>query len=265
MSINAQVQRCQVSHKASVVFYILDSYTGYPVTHASIQIADIPLRPYVNKKDGYYVFTNLESTDYTFVIEADSYMKVTRKVNVGEQAPPVLPIHLQHRSDSKLIQDTTRIELKLRDQQHKPIEVGKEILVALLSHSVCARAIEDTAADETHLPIYSNQGHALVGKQWLIHRGDNQIEVVKIIDYVSKEGRYTIEKPLASPLEIGTLLYPAWSLLTDEQGVVLLPLPKTFIQEEVELYIYIDESYQKQQVKLQPGRKSEIIITAEGE
>lgn len=106
-----QSQRSGFTRKASLIFYVLDDFTGIPVPEKRVFVRIPGMKAPIRKNDGYYVFMDLEDGDYTVHISGDLYCQtVLEDVRVSEeQECPVITVRLMPGPSYRLPQNTARI------------------------------------------------------------------------------------------------------------------------------------------------------------
>ncbi|KAB2951938.1 hypothetical protein F9B85_10290 [Heliorestis acidaminivorans] len=258
MVSNTVTPLSRFKEQASVIFYLTDDHTGNAITNGLIKTEmAIPLS-YVNKKNGYYVFTNLQkkvNTKYLcFTIEAEPYVPVEIEVDLTSEAPALFHINMYHKPNSNEIKGLTSIEVVVKEQ--KQLLVKEAIGLAVKSSTTSLRLVEDVTTGQEIIKLYSKQSYRLEGKSWLIEAEDGQLESFQIKTYEAKENHYSLEKPLHNQYTAGALVYPLWRLRTDEQARVVLPLPRVGRGEEtVELLLFYKEHRSKLSLKIEEGKK----------
>lgn len=97
--------------KASLVLYVLDDFTGISIPEKRVFVRIPGKKAPIIKKDGYYVFTDLEDGDYTVYISGDLYCQAMLKdVKVREdQKCPVITVRVMPGPGYQLPQNTARI------------------------------------------------------------------------------------------------------------------------------------------------------------
>lgn len=106
-----QSRRSGFTRKASLVFYVLDDFTGRPVPEKCVFVQIPGMKAPIRKNEGYYVFMDLEDGDYTVYINGDQYCQtVLEDVKVREdQECPVITVRMMPGPRYRLPQDTARI------------------------------------------------------------------------------------------------------------------------------------------------------------
>lgn len=253
--------------KAAVVFYLADSFTGRAVTSARISgEGAFPTQPFINKRDGYYVCSNLPPGNYTFVIEAPDYLSLQQELTLTAGAgPAVQQLCLQHAPGSRIIADSTRIAAVV---ETGPGEVlpGSTVRVAVISPRAYGRLSETAEQGADWLRFYSKEGTLLEGKEFLLGEAENR-ESIRITAYDRAADRFLLEAGLLKGHNSGSRLYPSWELRTGAKGEFVLPLPAgtAAAGEAVEVIVWYAGKRGRGERKLLPGKINRLTILLQGE
>lgn len=249
--------------KASVVFYLTDSFNGAPVKSGRIAMEGNPLgASYVNKKDGYYVLSNMPTGDYTFNIEADNYLACRKEISlVPEKGPAVEHVNLQHAINSRLIDEATRIKACVKSGSQKPL-AATIVTVAVITPVVYGRLAEKAEKGQDAIRLFCRDGSMLEGRQLFVFSRENE-EILTINAYQREEDTFLLHKKLNHDYNSGTPLYLIWSMQTDNNGEFILPLPDNLMggDNRVEFIIWHEKKKARKKLALTPGRISPLAIT----
>lgn len=215
--------------RISAAFQLLDSYSKGPVLGASILVDDRRVR-YVAKGDGTCVFANLPSKPHTYEISAPGYCTV-------RLALPAVPLHfpevvlLQHAPGGALLGKIAYFRLRFSEGE-QPLE-NTEVRAVLQTNVGSLRLVAPAGAGDGALSLAG--GYALgMLYQKCCSQGDPE-KTILLTGYDKAAGQYELQDPLPADLPQGTLLRPVWDLITDRDGVAILPAIGLFLQrEEVE-------------------------------
>jgi|GEM_PF-5479807 len=246
--------------KASVVFYLVDDFTGRAVKTARIS-ADGRDMPFVNKRDGFYVLANLPPSQYRFAIEAPDYLPLEKEMTVSGEGPVVLTASMQHDVNSKLLEQVTRIKGLVLDKSEQPLQ-NSQAQVTVISSSPFGRLMEGAGQGGKEIQLYSKEASLLEGKRFLLN-GPKVQEWIKIARSDPGQGICSLEDELQKEHSSGTPIYPLWELKTSAGGEFILPLPVGFTEEEtaVEVRVWQGKKTGSEKVDLQKGRVNPVTIT----
>lgn len=94
MQADSFMQLEQKIKKPSVVFYLIDDFTGNkPTGNIEVSIDGIDTKP-VRNRSGYYIFFGLPEMKLEFVIKADGFEEKREKVLIKKDSPAIKTINL---------------------------------------------------------------------------------------------------------------------------------------------------------------------------
>lgn len=246
--------------KASVVFCLVDDFTGRAVKAARIS-ADGRDMPFVNKRDGFYVLSNYPPGRYIFTVEAPDYIPLEKEITLSAEGPTVLTVNMQHDVNSRLLEQATRIKGLVLDKSKQALG-NEQIQVTVISPSPYGRLMEGAGQGGKEIQLYSKEASLLEGKRFLLN-GPKVQEWIKIARSDPGQGICSLEDELQKEHSSGTPIYPLWELKTSAGGEFILPLPVGFTEEEtaVEVRVWQGKKTGSEKVDLQKGRVNPVTIT----
>lgn len=246
--------------KASVVFCLVDDFTGRAVKAARIS-ADGREMPFVNKRDGFYVLSNYPPGRYIFTVEAPDYIPLEKEITLSAEGPTVLTVNMQHDVNSRLLEQATRIKGLVLDKSKQALG-NEQIQVTVISPSAYGRLVEGASQGDSEVRLYSKEASLLEGKSFLLN-GPKIQEAIKISRFDQGQGTCTLEKALQNEYSSGTSIYPLWEIKTSAGGEFILPLPAGITEEEtaVEIRVWRGKKAGSDKIDLQTGRVNPATIT----
>ncbi len=87
----------QISVHVSLILFLIDDYTGKRISSSAVQIRVEGAEKPIYKKEGYYIFTNLQKKEVMVSIQAPEYQTVKRLIDLQELegGEPLVKIRLQ--------------------------------------------------------------------------------------------------------------------------------------------------------------------------
>jgi len=249
-----------IQKKASLVFQLHDDYTEKPVLTARVRENRGGYQA-INKRDGYYVFINLEPMEYTFTIEAPNFLRVIKKVDLSvSQEQVIIKVRLQHDVSSNLLNNATRIYGCLKDSLGQPL-VNQHFNVAVLSKANNLRLVEDVKKGSTSIKIYGGDRYFLEGRKLLVMEKEKYAFIeVEIFD--TEQDCFRLNQAISSGFKTGATLYYSWQLETNKKGEFLLPIPLTLINEDktIKLKFFIGPNVINEELKVKLGDSNRLNV-----
>lgn len=218
----------RVIHKASLVFLLKDVYNKAPIDTAVI-LCDGKQNPYVRKKSGHYVFSDLFPGNYEISITCKGYNGLKFPIELKENETKVMNFDLSYTSDNPNISNSFRFEITLYHLKKRAADQEAEI--SLADDSSFMKLIEnaDAGAEEIKLNI-DEMTDGIIGQKY-IYEVKKQKQEIKIEGFNAENKTYTLDKPLEEALESGGKFYPKWDVRTDAAGRVIMPFIGQFMEK----------------------------------
>lgn len=245
---------CTIRQRASLVIKLIDDYTGNPIKDAKLEIIDYESKP-INKKDGYYIFTNLDDGIYGVLIKAENRLNQRIKVEIyeGFAKEGILKIRMKQKVKSPLIRNVTSLLLCFEDDKNRPI-IDKEVKVVYEESKHSNRIIEKAQKNSTYIKLYTTDQEKLEGKEFII-KNINSKEKCVIESFDPIEKTLKLKNFLDSILEVGTSLYPVWRGRTDEEGKCIIPFSYSIEDQlEININILLNEKNIEDSIKIYKGK-----------
>ncbi|NLT95943.1 MAG: hypothetical protein GXW85_10550 [Clostridia bacterium] len=251
-----------IQKKVSLVFQLIDDYTEKSVVTARVRESTGCCQA-INKRDGYYVFINLEPKEYIFTIEAPNFLKVTKKIDLAlAQEPVIIKVRLQHGVFSNLLNNATRILGRLDNKTGQP-QANHSFMLAVISKANNLRLVEDAKKGSTKIKVYGGDKYSLEGRKLLIAEKE-KYSFIEIEGYDPEEDCFRLNQPLDLNYKTGAVLYHSWQMETNHKGEFMLPIPLTLINEDktLKLKVFIDSGVIDEELIVSLGDSNRLIIKA---
>lgn len=207
----------------SLIVGLTDSFTGKKPVTSQIMVSVEGSAPPVRKKEGYYVFTNLDRDVVTVIVVSPVYQQVKKRVVLSEldNKEPFLGISLlpgrlyPNRDGATIVYGKT-----------KPL---REISFAAVDGSAFYRLMSDYEGEHCReLTIFNPRSEDFTGRSFLMwQKGIREYETAHIgkAAHLSQE-IYTLEQPLERRYKkADTKLYQLYVCSADEEGNYYLMIP----------------------------------------
>ena len=241
--------------RISAAFQVLDSYSKGPVLGASVLVDGRRTR-YVAKGDGTYVFADLPSQPHIYEISAPGYC--TMRITL-----PASPLHfpevvlLQHAPGSALLGKIAYFRLRFLEGE-RPL--GDACIRATLRTNVGSlRLVASAGAGERTLSLAGGYALGMLYQKCCPQSAPE--ETMLLTGYDKVAGQYELQDPLAADLSQGTLLRPVWDLITDRDGVAILPAIGLFLQREEVEFSFNWNGKEQRLVTAPPSPSVSVAIT----
>lgn len=241
----------------SLIVSLIDSFTGKkPETsqlHVSVEGGKTPIR----KKEGYYIFTNLDSDIVTVVVTSPEYQQIRKRVALSEldEKEPFITIRIQPSRAYANRAGATVIYGKA-----KPLQ---ELLFAAMEDSVFYRLMSDCEGKHCkELTIFNPRMETLEGRRFLMwQKGIKKYEIAHIIKMPNPNmENYILESSLEKSYKKSeTRLYPIYDCSADENGDYFILIP-SLSGEKTELVCSWRLGKKQENVKLEvaSGKENQV-------
>lgn len=217
----------RVIHKASLVFLLKDVYKKTPITTAVI-LCNGKQNPYVRKKSGHYVFSDLFPGNYEISITCKGYNSLKFPVELQENETKVMNFDLSYTPDNASISNSTRFEITFYHLKKRVPD--KEVAAILEKDASFMKLIENAeqGAEEIKLNI-DEMTEGIIGQKY-IYEVKKQKHEIRIEGFNPENKTYTLDKPLEEELPSGGKFYPKWDIRTDISGRAIIPFIGQFME-----------------------------------
>ena len=241
--------------RISAACQVLDSYSKGPVLGASVLVDGRRVR-YVAKGDGTYVFTDLPLVPHVYEISAHGYCTVRITL-------PAAPIHfpevvlLQHAPGGAFLGKIAYFRLRFSEGE-RPL--GDACVRAVLRTNVGSlRLVAPAGAGERTLSLAGGYALGMLYQKCCPQSAPE--ETVLLTGYDKAAGQYELQDPLTADLPQGTLLRPVWDLITDRDGVAILPAIGLFLQREEVEFTFSWKGKEQQLMTAPPSPSLSAAVT----
>ena len=240
--------------RISAAFMLLDSYSKGPVLGASILVDGARVK-YVSKGDGTYVFSNLPLTPHRYEISAQGYCN--RAVDMPVTAPHLPEVLLmQHAPGTAALGRFPHY--RMRFLHEKAPLAQKTVRVALLTQVGGLRVVKKASKGEFYLSLAQSYSASMLYQTYVTDKLPG--ETVMITGYERATGQYELLDPIAAPLGQGALLRPVWDLVTDRDGVAVLPARGLFLQQDELEFLCTCGEWEKRLVTQPPSPSADLTV-----
>lgn len=246
--------------KSSLVVMAMDDFTGKAIENQNVRVWIDGERPCVVKQGGYRVFTNLKEEDFVLKIIGGQYLYqeiLFPREKLLQYAGRVFKIRMLPNRCYPIPSDTT-----IAEGMGKPHTEYIAYCREAFSPYKLLYAYEK-GMDE--ISIFHPAHVDIEGKSLFIGTKDSE-EIEFFMVEGKREGEapaYLLEKPLSKAYKkIGTMIYPSYRILTDEQGKFYLPVIGTK-KEAMKFSFFHPESGKTQEEVLLAGRINQVMLDME--
>lgn len=255
----------RIIHRACLVFLLKDVYNKTPVTTAAI-LCNGKQNPYVRKKSGHYVFSDLFPGKYDISISCKGYNSLEFPVELKENETKVMNFDLSYTPDNTNISNSIRFQMTFYHLKKKV--PNADVSVFLEDEASFIKLVEDAAvgAEEIKLNI-DEMTEGIIGQKY-IYEVKKQKHEIKIEGFNAENKTYTLDKPLEEELPQGGKFYPKWDIKTDPIGRAVVPFIGQFMEKNpVKLMCEVKEGEDvfksKVSIDLASDNKSDKVFYAD--
>ncbi len=217
----------RVIHRASLVLLLKDVYNKTPITTAVI-LCNGKQNPYVRKKSGHYVFSDLFPGNYEISISCKGYNSLKFPVELRENETKVMSFDLSYAADNSNISNSVRFEMTFYHLKKRVAE--HEVEISLEDDSSFIKLVEVAKAGAQNIKLNIDEmTEGIIGQKY-IYEARKQKQEIKIEGFDDEDKTYTLDKPLEKDLVLGGKFYPKWDVKTDAVGRVIMPFIGQFMQ-----------------------------------
>jgi hypothetical protein len=220
------VRSITIKTSFSFAVCLIDSYTSAPVLGNDhlVSIVGMSVKP-IPKTGGYYVFTDLPKAFYQIEIKSKFYMQENIEVSPDflESKEPILYVPLMPNTQYPFGEEATALVALLKNNQGSPAVKVKAKATITSLECVKAKLAQDFNAESSD-PIYFAQivGKITIGDRFFIQSGSGAAEYFRIVKVDEGMRSYSLQTPLQSTYEKGSLLFPVIESQSDNKGELLL-------------------------------------------
>lgn len=217
----------RVIHKASLVLLLKDVYKKTPVNTAVI-LCNGKQNPYVRKKSGHYVFSDLFPGNYEISITCKGYNSLNFFVELQENETKIMNFDLSYTPDNASISNSTRFEITFYHLKKRV--ANKEVSFILKKDASFLKLIENAAQGSEEIKLNMDEmTEGIIGQKY-IYEVKKQKHEIRIEGFNSENKTYTLEKSLEEELVSGGKFYPKWDIRTDTAGRCVVPFISQFME-----------------------------------
>lgn len=242
----------------SLVVAAIDDFNNKPIKGNRIRVWIEGEKPPIQKEEGYYVFVNLQRTDFILNIEGGLYHKQeihVESTKLFQYAGKILKVRMIPNRSYPIPQNTTCIEGKA--------EKNSMILAYSETYAEPYKLLYPYKTGETDIHIFHPEEVDIEGKMMLIkNKDETQVEFFKVEENRDKEKSiYGLATPLDYDYKkIGTVIYPVYTIETDKNGEFYLPIDNIYA-EKIEFTFCMEGRKEKSKnIELLTGRVNKIDL-----
>ncbi|QZY54460.1 hypothetical protein [Crassaminicella profunda] len=215
-------RKIRVNHKVALAILCIDDYSDEVVKgmNIKVEIKNLNKKPII-KKDGYFIFTNMEDAICTIVITGNIYMDEEKTIDLRAVNPldPIVKIRLRPNRRYPLKRGMTCILGKIQKSSKGLIRTKVKIIPLHQRNKM--RMVKDLEKkDGQEITLNNPQNADLTLKSFWIN--DSGKEELCTIKKEIENKTYEFYKPLKYKHEKGTELLRVYDTYTDEKGFFIL-------------------------------------------
>ena len=247
----------QISVHVSLILFLIDDYTGKRISSSAVQIRVEGAEKPIYKKEGYYIFTNLQKKEVMVSIQAPEYQTVKRLIDLQELegGEPLVKIRLQPGRCYSLLNEMTVLTGKT--------EPFFFFLAASVQSGYFYRLLYDYKKEkENQIHIFNLAKADLEAKSFLIWQRDvGEYEFFDIGKALEKEGEvFEVEALKKEYKKAATKIFPVFLGQADEEGSFFLAMGN-LEGEEAEVILEVVTGKEKREMMRKVRVGKENILT----
>lgn len=261
MKLRNEETYMRILNRASVAFFIVNDYNKNAIINAEIKCNGSCVA-YFNKRNGYYVFLNLEKGTYKFDITCKGFIPASYEVKVSDEQQEIIVAGLRYSSESEELYYTKKVVFNIKNNG-KPVE-NESIRIRLENKVSFLRLIDPIEKNSNIVNINSEFDKRLLYQNYTYDKRQNMIFNLFEYDYENKV--YKNSKTYKSNVAEDGYLHPFWNFKTDKFGRVTLPLNTIFFtQPQADLLVTVSKKKYTFTVNTEDTDYIEIDIGKEAE
>lgn len=254
----ASSRKDYISLGVSLVVIAIDDFNNKPISGNRLRVWIDGEKAAIQKQEGYYVFVNLKKKELVLHIEGEIYNKreiLLDENKLKEYKQEALKVRMIPNRRYPITSDTTCIEGIAKP--YSKIKIYSE------EYTTPYKLLYTYEKGSREISIYHPNDINIEGKILLIkNKDDTQYEFVEIEG--KKEGEqtlYHIQYPLSNTYKkIGTVLYPVYTVETDEKGEFYFPVSGLYTAKTSFVFILQGKEKKNKVVELTAGKVNKIYL-----
>lgn len=253
--------RCEdrIGIRVSLVVAAIDDFNNRPISGSKLRVWIDGEKPAIQKEEGYYVFANLQRTEFVLHLEGGLYHKQEihiEDVNSPKYAGKIVKVRMQPNRSYPIPQNTTCIEGKAAK--------NSTILAYSEKYGEPYKLLYAYKAGETDINIFHPDDMDIEGRTLLIkNKDETQIEFFHVNEKKEDENKlYSIGEPLTYAYKkIGTTIYPVYTIETDKNGEFYLPINNIYADKIDFTFCVAGDLENRKKIELLTGRVNKLDFT----
>ncbi len=247
----------QISVHVSLILFLIDDYTGRRISSSAVQIRVEGAKKPIYKKEGYYIFTNLQKKEVMVSIQAPEYQTVKKLIDLQELegGEPLVKIRLQPGRCYSLLNEMTVLTGKT-----EPFSI---LRAASVQSSYFYRLLYDYKKEkENQIHIFNLAKADLEAKSFLIWQRDvGEYEFFDIRKAQEEGGEvFEVEALKKEYKKAATKIFPVFLGQADEEGSFFLAMGN-LEGEEAEVILEVVTGKEKREMMRKVRVGKENILT----
>jgi hypothetical protein len=220
------VRSVKIKTSFSFAVSLIDSYTSAPVIGKdhTVSIIGLTVKP-IPKIDGYYIFTDLPVQNYQVVVQSKFYVQEIIEVPLVllDSNEPILYVPLMPNSQYPFGEEATSLVVLLKDSQGNANSQIRARATVTSLECVKAKLSQDSIGENPNqVSLAQIAGKLTIGDRFLLQSSSGDSEYCRLVKVNEFTRSCTLEQPLQSAYEKGSLLFPVIETISDAKGEVLL-------------------------------------------
>lgn len=242
----------------SLVVIAIDDFNNKPISGNKLRVWIEGEKPVIQKQEGYYVFVNLKKKEFVLHIEGEIYYKreiLLDENKLKEYKQEALKVRMIPNRYYPITSDTTCMEGIAKP--YSKIKIYSE------EHITPYKLLYTYEKGSREISIYHPNDINIEGKILLVKsKDDTQYEFVEIEGKKEEElAVYHIRYPLSNTYKkIGTVLYPVYTVETDEKGEFYFPVSGLYTSKTSFVFILQGKEKKSKVMKLAAGKVNKIDL-----
>ena len=237
----------KIQFRLSKIFKIIDAFSNKIIDDAVVDIVG-EKTAVLSKKNGFYVFSNLENREYTVNISCKGFKEKT--------------VTFFPDGDSEIAQLIMLIpsdEAKMRVLFGTLKEGRKKAALKKFYYAVCVKEFSVTISgnfkkEDSFIKIQAYDKIFLEGRMFATENNEKEVITLGSYDFIGK--KYKTENNASNDISIGETAYLLFEGETDENSCFEIYIPKIFGYDSFEMLFILGEK----SCQLEIGKKDEIKV-----
>ncbi len=250
--------RDHVRMEVSLVVAAIDDFSNKAISGNGLHVWIEGEKPAIKKEEGYYIFVNLQRTEFILNVEGGIYYKQQLHIDnekLFHYSRKILKVRMIPNRSYPIPQNTTCIEGVTRKNS---------VILAYSEEHVNPYKLLYPYEGEENIHIFHPEDVDIEGKLLLIkNKDETQMEFFQVEEKTEEEKKtYRLPSTLKGTYKkVGTVIYPVYTVEADKNGEFYLPIANIYADKIKFSFCIAGQEEKKKIVELLTGRVNKIDLT----